>query len=233
MAQTPNMFKEVIEPICKYLSLNYQFKNIVLTEKRKLAFNFRNSVNEIDIINIWDFWNNETKAFSKDISKKLKIIRNNFLESKNIDIFLKKKNVETREALKLIFNLFFNYLTVEMIPRFAIAKFMINAHKPKIMLSPDISDSRIRVFNLICKNKMVPTLNIQFGLAGKEAIEWRFAQSDFYSVWGESSKKTLINHGIQKNKIFITGSAKHDLLIKENKKSISLTKQRLNYKKKF
>ena len=55
MAQTPNMFKEVIEPICKYLSLNYQFKNIVLTEKRKLAFNFRNSVNEIDIINIWDF----------------------------------------------------------------------------------------------------------------------------------------------------------------------------------
>ena len=115
MAQTPNMFKEVIEPLYKYLSLNYQFKNIVLTEKRKLAFNFRNSVNEIDIINIWDFWNNETKAFSKDISKKLKIIRNNFLESKNIDIYLKKKNVETREALKLIFNLFFNYLTVEMI----------------------------------------------------------------------------------------------------------------------
>ena len=56
------------------------------------------------------------------------------------------------------------------------------------MLSPDISDSRIRVFNLICKKKMVPTLNIQFGLAGKE-IEWRFAQSDFYSVKKESVKK--------------------------------------------
>ena len=41
-----NMFKEVIEPICKYLSLNYQFKNIALTENRKLAFNFRNSVND-------------------------------------------------------------------------------------------------------------------------------------------------------------------------------------------
>ena len=72
MAQTPNMFKEVIEPICKYLSLNHQFKNIVLTENRKLAFNFR-IVLIIDIINIWDFWNNETKFFSKDISKNSKL----------------------------------------------------------------------------------------------------------------------------------------------------------------
>ena len=39
MAQTPNMFKEVIEPICKYLSLNYQFKNNFPNLKAKLNEN--------------------------------------------------------------------------------------------------------------------------------------------------------------------------------------------------
>ena len=73
MAQTPNMFKEVIEPICKYLSLNYQFKNIALTENRKLAFNFRNSINNTDIINIWDFWNNETKFLVRTFQKNSKL----------------------------------------------------------------------------------------------------------------------------------------------------------------
>ena len=76
---------------------------------------------------------------------------------------------------------------------------MINAHKPKIMLSPDISDSRIRVFNLICK-KNGSYIKYSIWFSRKRKPLNGVLHKVIFKVWGESSKKTLINHGIQKNK---------------------------------
>ena len=71
----------------------------------------------------------------------------------------------------------------------------------ELMVSPDTSDSRIRIFTKTAQNRNIPIIDVQHGITGKEAIEWRFNFSNSIAVWGKSSSDTLTKFGIDKKKL--------------------------------
>ena len=54
------------------------------------------------------------------------------------------------------------------------AKHYLDHFSPKCIISPDVADSRCRIFALTAKNLGIPVYEIQFGLTGPEGIEWVF-----------------------------------------------------------
>jgi hypothetical protein len=62
----------------------------------------------------------------------------------------------------------------------------------------------------------IPCIDIQFGLAGEEAVEWRFLLANYAAVWGDSSKEALLKQKVRRDRIKVTGSPRHDLLINKN-----------------
>jgi hypothetical protein len=84
------------------------------------------------------------------------------------------------------------------------------------------------VFSFLANKYNVPSLDIQFGLAGEEAVEWRFLLSDKVAVWGDSSKEAILKQKISENKIVLTGSPRYDLLIQPDLKKILTKKKFLN-----
>jgi hypothetical protein len=118
-----------------------------------------------------------------------------------------------QSALAQLFHLLFNGYIPLLAPQLVLAKHILEKHRPWIVLSPDTADSRARVYALLCKKMGIPCLDVQFGLTGDEAIEWRFFVSDRVAVWGDSSKKFLMKHGVPDDRIHVTGSPRHDSLV--------------------
>ena len=131
------------------------------------------------------------------------------------------------------FKLFFNEFFLNLIPlngKFIfIANYFLDKVNTHLMISPDTSDSRIRIFKKIAQNRNIPIIDVQHGIAGREAVEWRFNFSNKVAVWGRSSKETMINFGIDRKKIKITGCPRNEFFsgkyLKSNKK--------INIKNKF
>jgi hypothetical protein len=84
------------------------------------------------------------------------------------------------------------------------------------VVSPDVADSRARIFGLIAQAKAIPWMDIQFGIYGREAVEWCFAISDIVAVWGKTSRDLLVELGVEPNKLFIPGSPRFDYIGRYN-----------------
>ncbi len=59
----------------------------------------------------------------------------------------------------------------------------------------------------------MPYLDVQFGPAEDEGIEWSFFLADKLTVWGETSRQAMLRHGIPEEKIVTIGSSRHDCLV--------------------
>jgi len=59
----------------------------------------------------------------------------------------------------------------------------------------------------------MPYLDVQFGPAGDEGIEWSFFLADKLAAWGETSRQAMLKHGIPEEKIVTIGSSRHDCLV--------------------
>jgi hypothetical protein len=70
-------------------------------------------------------------------------------------------------------------------------------------------------------------MDIQFGLAGDEAVEWRFLLADYIAVWGDSSRTAILKQKVQPHRILLTGSPRHDVLINKDKLDIIAERKQL------
>jgi hypothetical protein len=124
----------------------------------------------------------------------------------------------------LFYRLFNAYLPLA-VPYVVVARHILVKHRPSLVLTTDTADSRTRIFTHLCSKMGIPCMDIQFGLAGDEAVEWRFLLANYVSVWGESTKQAMLKQKVELDRIILTGSPRHDLLI--NKKKDDLHIERL------
>ncbi len=94
----------------------------------------------------------------------------------------------------------------------ASARHVLARHRPAVIVSPDVADARTRAFTLLGAAAGVPTVEVQFGACGPEAIEWRFFAADTAAVWGRQSRDVLISHNVPAERVIVTGSPRHDAL---------------------
>jgi CDP-glycerol glycerophosphotransferase (TagB/SpsB family) len=87
---------------------------------------------------------------------------------------------------------------------------IIERHRPALLISPDVNDPRTRIFCLAGRLAGVRTLDIQFSFYGNNDIEWRFFIADHLAVTGEANLRVMLDHGISREKMTVTGSPRYD-----------------------
>ena len=211
LALTPRMYSEVLLPIVEKLANQRNLQILILT------WNNKNDSIWIDHPNIvyqsiWSFWNKSAKSKRQKLSLAYEKSLEKLFESNLKAIHINSVINISYEDINLLFRLLFKGYIPAFLDQAAIAWEIIEKYNPKLILSSDISDARTRIYSLLAKSLDITTFEVQFGLAGNEAIEWHFFISDKVAAWGNISEKVFEKKGISKDKIVKYGSPRHDIL---------------------
>lgn len=150
---------------------------------------------------------NESIKLRKLILKKTTQLLN---QKESQDIF-SENNISLWSRLKFGFKRAFGVYASYFLPDIiAVARHILHEHRPSIIISIDTADPRTRIYSLLGKKLGIPTIQVQAGAVGPEAVEWRFLLDDLVLTQGEQSKNFLISHGVPESKILVTGSPRYD-----------------------
>jgi len=230
---TPRMYLDVLEPVILKFTKLKKHKIIVLTDKTGMFKDFKEYPDIPGVLfrDIWSFWNeeieNESKLLKKTVFHKLNKIQDEIDAGLLNPFFSDTHGKALFLSLRMIFRCYIPLLVEQTV----IAKFILKKFSPKIIITPDDSDARARLYTLLGKEAKIPSVHIQFGLTGPEGVEWKFSSTNKVAVWGKSSRDELIKHGVNKDKIVITGSPRHDSKITTDKKSLKVLKQKYKINK--
>lgn len=215
---TNQSYRDIMTSIVGNLAHNSSYNVIVISDSKLPSITATITQNSSFIIN-WQFLDDNNEKIIIEIKKKLKNILQ-YLELNNFLDRLIPENkyhlkYEFKKSFKRLFYIHLNNIVVQAV----IAKSILKQLKPKIIITPDSSDPRARLFTTQASFLNIPSLSVQFGLVGNEAVEWRFLSTNLVSVWGESSRKAILNQKITNERIVITGSPRYDYIYNKEKES--------------
>ena len=221
-----HMSRDVLNPVVSHLTEQMGNK-VVSIRDRPWGNSLTCSNPNSSYKTIWDYWNVEVAKEVSSLKRELSDIINYLKTSDDLKTIVRTNESSLWPKLENVFNRFFDAELPNLISIGVLAKHIIEKHTPKLVISADVADPRSRAFILLCKQIGIPCIEIQFGLAGAEATEWQFFSANKVAVWGLDAKKTMINHGIKKEDIIITGSPRHDNLINVDKDEGNVIRKKL------
>lgn len=218
---TNRMFVDILQPLIPKINERFNGKLIILLDNDLPATN-NIFFHEAEIKHIRNFNNKNSSLFLRNIKRKLldaareinlNMLLLDVLPSNDLIFLIKIKNLLNR--------VIYGYMQNSIKYVFPVNQF-ISKYNPALIISPDTADSRTRLISIIAKKNSIPNLEIQFGLAGDEAVEWRFSKADKIAVWGESSQDAMLKQSVNKDKIVLTGSPRHDILFSKQFDNLNL-----------
>lgn len=206
---TPRMYEDVLAPVVTYIQKNSSNPVNILTSGQC------SSGRQCSISNVcWDldYWDSDSKYMARKVRKDLR----QFL--KNGQIFaciddMQEVTPGMKVSLRLMAHLLMNTYLPQIVDHAVIAMSILTKRRPSLLISADTSDARCRIYTLLAAKIGIPSLEIQFGLAGDESVEWRFFAADYVAVWGTDAKRVLLQQGVPEASILLTGSPRHDSLV--------------------
>lgn len=224
---TPRMYRDVLEPVMGYLTSDGSCRAVVLVDKPYPSGD-QTCGRGVTHQMLWQHWGSEVRQQTQQIRESVRQIESEFAGSKVLLDLHQAADQPMSEALSKVFYLLFKCYLPLILPQAAIAKHILTRHRPALVLSPDTSDARTRIYTLLGKRMNIPCMDIQFGLVGDEAVEWRFFAADCVAVWGAASKEALLKQGVPESKILLTGSPRHDALLHPVESKIMDSRRKLN-----
>jgi hypothetical protein len=227
LAFTRRMYRDVLEPVIRKF-VQDDGLGVVVISQEPVGDILSALGPEVSNVAIDCFWNEEVASIHKDLKAALKRlpsrreIRHAIGNCASFDGLEKSKDFSLTQILEA-FGLLIDCYIPLMLRQAAIGKYILTTKRPSMLLSPDISDARARIYSVLCRYYGFPSVNIQFGLTGDEAIEWRNYPGDRVAVWGESSRQALLRQGVPSDRIAVTGSPRYEYL-----ENASTFRQKLN-----
>ncbi len=216
VALTQRMFRDVLLPVIKELNHTDSYDIILVSDSIDIETSNLIDAKNISLLSFRDSWNPQLKSEEKNLNISISKIRSSLNIESGLGIVRPELSKEVYFSLKRVINLLLKWHLPNICRDAIKARYIFTKYKPDLILTADTSDSRNRLFTLLAKEFNALSVNVQFGLAGKESVEYRFHDVDYYCVWGESSRQALINQKVPKSKILITGSPRHDFLYGKN-----------------
>lgn len=170
---------------------------------------------------IWQHWDAEVKGRACDLSKALKIAVAELQINGSLPRIIHDQGRSLWPELESTFNWLFRVYLPLLLPQAVIARHFLERHRPALIISPDVADPRTRLYCLLGPQFGVPSLEVQMGEYTEASIEWRFFAADRLAVWGERARGVMLSHGVPEDRIIITGSPRHDSLVKVSKTEVS------------
>lgn len=209
---TARMYRDVLEPVVARLTAGGGYKVVVLSDAPYPGSD-KNLNKNVLYQQLWQYWNRDLERQLRELRQTVRRIAAELAVSKTLDNLFPKDDPRISMALRKVFYLLFRCYLPLIFRQAVIAKHILSKHRPSLVLSPDTSDARARIYTLLSRSMRIPSMDVQFGLTGDEGVEWRFFSADRVAVWGDSSKAALLKQGVPEKKIFITGSPRHDALV--------------------
>lgn len=212
----PNFFRDVLRPVAEILEYQHGIGIAVVAQKRDSTFDI-SSKNKISLNILCDYWDNEARNNSRkmlnDLKKVKKPLINAFSSAIASQNILSRYGAYTfKREIKWLFWREFKRLTYQI----ALAKRILDKHKPKVIISADDADSRCRVYSFLAKKRGISTLLVQQGLSSEKYPEWSFFSQDVVAAMGESSSEDMRKQGVDPAKIVVTGHPGFDRLVQIN-----------------
>lgn len=209
---THQSYRDIIKPVVAQLAMRKDCHVVILSDQHWPDVQLSSSEN-CKYQTLWQHWNEQV---GKQVSKLRKSIDQTEVSlqlSNVLSSIIPDTDRHLLTNFKNLFNRFFRAYVPLIVPQVVVARHILENHRPAMVIIPDTADSRTRVYTLLCRLMSIPCMDIQFGLAGDEAIEWRFLAADCVAVWGDSSKEAMLKQKVPEERIIITGSPRHDCLV--------------------
>jgi len=204
--------RDVLQPVATRLADHPDVRVVSLSDKAWTTAGADSHQNGL-YQTVWEHWNRQVALQVSKLKQALSRTQRDLRESNVLLNIIRDDDRCIWEQMENVFNSFFRAYLPLFVSQAVVAQHILENHRPSLVISPDVADPRTRVYTLLCRQMGIPCLNIQFGLAGADGIEWRFFSADKLAVWGETSKEAMLKHGIPAEKIIITGSPRHDCLV--------------------
>lgn len=222
---TEQMYRDVLHPLLINLDNKKEFNLLTLRNQKRSQYEDLFTP-QCKFDSIWNYYDKKIEDEYHKILSSIKNIKPSIRSLKKFIKSLPNDLSYLEDHFIILFNYLFDYYLKEIVLHAILARKILKLHRPKIVISPDMADSRSRIYSFLSRSLKIKSLDIQFGLAGNEAVEWIFFASDFVAVWGLAAKKILMEYGVSDSKIKITGSPRHDFNFKLNlNELISLRKK--------
>jgi hypothetical protein len=197
---------DLIDPLLENKNENILILYDIISSSKEEILNLINNQNSrIVILPIQYFFDNQKiNEYQAEITYINCLFKNNYPR----DIKSKKFNILINIYLKSLFktNIGYYFSGFEIFKQFNVSN----------ILSSDTNDFRSKLIIEIAKTNHINTIEIQYGMYGNEAIEFRYFNANKIFVWGDLYKKIMINHGISSEKIFLSGPIRLEKYRKTN-----------------
>ena len=208
---TNKMYIDILHPLASKLT-NSNIKPPIFLLSDNMQLNEDLKINDAIYYNI-------SHLYNKKINLEVSILRKKLIKSiSKIDIDKCLKSILTEDEIvyfpyfKNLLQRFLYIYIPNIVKKVIIARNLLEDQYPSIVISPDTADVNTRIFAILAKCKKIPYIEIQFGLAGEEAVEWRFSLANLITVWGETSRLAIMKQLGSDKKLIITGSPRHDFI---------------------
>jgi len=218
-------YRDVLQPVVEYMARSKEIRTISLhNERHWWAAAPQDGWDGAQ--SIWQYWNAEVEAQAHGMRKELQTALAELKEMRALPQIIEDQDRSLWSQMQDIFIRFFRAYLPRLLSEVAIARHILEKYRPALVISPDVADPRTRIYCLLCLQIGIPSLEIQFGMYGKDSVEWQFFVADRVAVWGEKPRTVLISHGIPDRKITVTGSPRHDSLFKASMVDREMTSAR-------
>ena len=219
------MYKDVLAPLAKSLSVAYGQHSIVLTDGLLPIGKSPNSENT-QFQSTWQYWDSELRREARIFKDKTDI------SISELDKLLKLEGFSfdsehSQNIIEHAFNWLLNFDLPLLVNQVVLARRAIKICKPILLISSDVADIRSRVFTLAAKQENIPALELQYGSCEENSYEWQFLLAEHIAVWGKQSWENLLKQGVLEHQMTVTGTTRNDSLTNIDPLVVENTKSKL------
>lgn len=218
------MFRDVLSPVATRLREDNGKKIIVIHDAT--ANKVEPLSDGIIFKSIWEYYHHNLRVEARNLKVQVLDVVKELVDSKEIPHMINSEKDMSWFQIESAFNWLFHFHFPLLVPQVVIAKHILTQNPPSIIISADGADLRMRIYGFLAHKMNIPVLEVQFGPGGDESAELQFLVADHIASWGNRSRKVLIEHGVCSEMITITGSPRHDALVKVHPSEIKKTRKR-------
>ncbi len=216
-------FRDTLQPVVRNMADNKEISCISLCDDFPVRRPYP-STDKDQFQSIWQHWNSDVDAYAHGLTNSLKKAVKELNDMKILPQIIQDGRGSLWPQMKGVFDWLFVVYFPNLMKHYAITRHILEYYRPEIIFSPDVADPRTRLYCLAGRHRKIPTLEVQFGIYGQEAVEWQFSIADRIAAWGETSRDTLLSHGVVAEKIVLTGSPRHDSMVSADEAEVSRTR---------
>lgn len=219
------IYRDVLQPVVACLAGCNDVRSVSLYDDLAPATAFPVAGNELE--SVWQHWDGQVQERAYALRRELQAIVARLRASGALPLIIQDQGRPLWPQMKHSFNWLFRVHLPRLVSQAAIAQHLLERHRPALVISPDVADPRARLYCLLGSRLGIPSLQIQFGACGADAIEWQFFVGDRLAVWGKEASEVMLAHNVPAELITVTGSPRHDSLVRVADAEVARTRARL------